>query len=531
VIGTKTLAILTLLGAVVAASLAFGSFAPERLALRGLGTLLFVGCFGLVVGMIVFRFLRLGERSRHYFRWSTESFGWDVNESHFVGGSRRRVVLGENRDGEAFDVSPRARLALCIVIAAVVALVAIGSRALDQLRGAYQGLSSSTSSLYCPEQEAPKPVVKDPNEPGCELIRRAYALGYAKTLGECAPKKETEAKAAQPVCTRRQRDEPALHYSWRLLGRFWDNLHGATRLSYFRQSADDFHKRSSHVGSLATAVGQTLSSAPHASHHIWTNLPDPEDGAFKETTCTARYLRLPHRPTPPPGQLQASKVFEHVLAQLVFEGTYDSPAGNCREYHVHWGAPLDACERLAASPESFLAAEGALGDVQQTLRRWRVAGDLTSLGGPKPAADPASLVSFSCYFEGAARPRASRPVSLGGAKFTADDLGVPPSPRDAALYIDRYDAIGRLLVNGFHYGHLLSEAGLEETSAAGLEPSFAGPDFLLTRLYELDSIDIYLDPAWLLYRPDLLEVYPYERHLKNYVQVFRRQYRRQAARL
>ena len=48
-------------------------------------------------------------------------------------------------------------------------------------------------------------------------------------------------------------------------------------------------------------------------------------------------------------------------------------AAHCREYHVHWGAPVDACERLAASPEAFLRSQGALDDVKGVLERYRVA--------------------------------------------------------------------------------------------------------------------------------------------------------------
>lgn len=229
--------------------------------------------------------------------------------------------------------------------------------------------------------------------------------------------------------------------------------------------------------------------------------------------------------------MRASRVFEHVVAQLLFEGTYDDPAGYCREYHVHWGAPPDACKRLAAKPEAFLAAGSALDSVRATLRRYDVATDLASLGEPKPSAEPASLVTFHCYVEGEAAERTSTSFSYAGRAFTADELHVASSPADATLYVDRYDAVGKLLVKGFHYGTLLSEAGLDQGVSTGLESSFVGPDLLLTRLYELEGIDIYLDPGWLAHRPDLLEVYPYERHLKNYVQVFRRQYRRQTGRL
>ena len=528
-IGAKTLASVTLLVAVVAAAIALGSFTPEHLAARGARTLLLVGCFGVVVGTLAFRFWRFGEKSRHYFRWTTENATWDLSEGHFLGGERRRFVIGENRDGEAFDFSPRSRHLVSVLVASVLALAAIGSRAPEQLGAAYERAASATSA-FCPEEEAKKAPVRDPNEPGCELVRRAYALGYAKSLGDCAPKKGEAGIAARLVCTRRQHDEPILHYSWRLLAGFFDNLHRTTRPGYFKQSLQEFRRRSSRLASLRRAEGEMLTSAPHAAHHIWTNLPDPKDGAFEETSCTNRYLRLPHRPNPPLGAARASRVFEQVVAQLLFEATYDNSAGHCREYHVHWGAPPDACERLVARPEAFLEASSALDDVKATLERHRVASDLASLGEPKPP-DPSWFVSFSCYMEGAGPERTSTPFSLAGRRFTAEKVRVPPSPPDAALYVDRYDAVARLLVSGFHYGNFLSEAGLEQASAGGLQSSFANSDFLLARAYELESIDIYIDPGWIQDRPDLLDVYPYGRHLKNYVEVFRRQYRRERGRL
>jgi len=359
-------------------------------------------------------------------------------------------------------------------------------------------------------------------------------------------KKKEDAKlgvAGDLVCTRRQRDEPFLHYSWRLLAGFFQNLHRNAGVGYFKQSLADFRRRSSRLASLRSAEQEILTSAPHASHHIWTTLPSPGDHAFEETSCTSRYLHLPHRPTPPPGPARASKVFEHVVAQLLFEATYDDAAGRCREYHVHWGAPADACDRLVAHPEAFLQAEGALADVRETLGRYRVSNDLVALGGAVPP-DPASFVSFGCYAEATGEvQRTSAPLTLDGHSFTAARVRVPPSPPDAALFIDKYDAVARLLVNGFHYGTFLSEAGLETAAGAGtgagdagvmgteLESAFATSDFLLTRSYELESLDIYLDPGWLATRPDLLDVYPYARHLKNYVEVFRRQYRREWRRL
>ena len=117
-------------------------------------------------------------------------------------------------------------------------------------------------------------------------------------------------------------------------------------------------------------------------------------------------------------------------------------------------------------------------------------------------------------------------ITKGGRIAVADSEN-----KSASLYSDRYDAVARLLVHGFHYGALLSEAGGEPAAADGLQAAFAGHDFLLTRVHSLDSLDIYLDAGFVAGRPDLLEVYPYERHLKNYVQVFRRQYARVRGRL
>jgi hypothetical protein len=293
----------------------------------------------------------------------------------------------------------------------------------------------------------------------------------------------------------------------------------------------DFRARASHFGALRAAERQVLASAAHASHHIWTNLPDPGDGAFRERTCADRYRLMAHRPTPAPGPQRASQVFEHVVGQLLFEGRYEPAAGYCREYHVHFNAPPDACDRLAKSPEAFLSGASVLSEIRTVLDRQRIGQELAAVGTPRPTLDPSAFVSFQCYMEGDGAGRRSTAFTLDGHRFTAEELRVAPSPPGATLFVDRYDAVAGLLARGFHYGNLLSEAGLAEDSGDGLETSFAGTDYLLTRLYELDSVDLYLDPGWLQRRPDLLEVYPYQRHLKNFVQTFRRQYRRERGRL
>ena len=519
-IGAKTLVTALLATVVIVAALYFGVVAPERLANRGFATLFLAGAFGVVVGTLMFRFWKLGERSQHYFRWATEESQWaSADESHFLGGERRRITIGNNTRDEAWDLPPSVQHVLCVVITLLVALACLDSRALalmDRLGRSRTAISSS----YCPAAEAEAPPTSDPNAPGCELIRRAYALGYASTLGECAAQKKRAEAAA--VCTRRQLDEPLLHYAWRLLQRTWGKMESSASASHFAELKHDFSTRIDHLPELRAAEKQILASAPHAAHHVWTNLPDPGDGAFRESTCSDRYRWLPHRP---PAGASASRVFEHVLAQLLFESRYEPSAGTCREYHVHWGAPLDTCKRLVANPASIVST---LDDVRAVLERYRLGRDVLTRQAQKPL-DPSAFVSFSCYFETDHRERSSYAFDVGGQRFTAEELQAPPA--QGTLAIDRYDAVARLLVRGFHYGALLSEAGLESAPAEGLQAAFAGRDYLLTRLYGLDSVDLYLDAGWLAQRPDLLEVYPYQRHLKNYVQIFRRQYRRERGRL
>src|SRR5262249_53088214 len=161
----------------------------------------------------------------------------------------------------------------------------------------------------------------------------------------------------------------------------------------------------------------------------------------------------------------------------------------------------------------------ALKSVRETLERYSLGKQLESLAARQRPLEPSSIVSFQCYIEGDGPERKSTDFSLDGFRFSAEELHVPASKEGSVVYADRYDAVAKLFVRGFHYGALLSQAGLEQSPAGGTEVSLARRDNLLTRLYGLEGFDIYLDPGWIADRPDLLEVYPYQIHLKNYVQM------------
>ena len=61
--------------------------------------------------------------------------------------------------------------------------------------------------------------------------------------------------------------------------------------------------------------------------------------------------------------------------------------------------------------------------------------------------------------------------------------------------------------------------------------SLESPDYLLSRLETLENVDIFLGNNWVLERKDLLDVYPYHVHLRNYVDSFRDTYRDKHGRL
>jgi hypothetical protein len=526
VIGAKTLALLALAAVGALSAWQLGLLVPDRLLARDPAALVFAGAFGAVVGSFLFRFFRLGERSKTYFRWSRDIATWE-NEAHFLGGERSRITLGQN-EGRAFDLGPRMQLCVCVTLGALLGIACIDARSLALL-ARFQHTFGAASSSYCPEVEMVRHD-NDPNAPGCALIRRAYALGYAKELGECAA---SEARAAEKVCTLRQRDEPLLHYAYRLLEGFAKNASSALSFDSFRKMRRDFDARVAHLETIRGAQRQVLSSAPHAVHQVWTSLAEPPGGAFREQSCADRYRLLPHHPPP---QSSASQVFEHVVAQLLFESRYQPAAGYCREYAVHWNAPEDACRALAADPEGFLARANALAAVRAAIDRWRLGKQLEALGkgASQRALEAQQFLSFQCYVERSGAKgveRTSLPFQLDGFALSAEEVIVPALDAEAKLYIDRYEAVATMFVRGFHYGVLLSEGGYTEARAPEIEATLGGAEFPLSRLFGLENVDLFVDPSWIGKRPDLLEVYPYQMHLRNYVRVFRSQYLRERGRL
>jgi hypothetical protein len=535
-IGAKSVTSALLLVVVSALALGFGA-TPAKLAELGAVEAFAVGFFALLVGGFLFRYFRLHRRSTYYLRHSVDELPWG-DESHFLGTEHRRILVGENR-GDAYDFSPRIHYLIYVALAAWTALLTLDSRAIAALRALPEDLAAQGSE-YCPELRSPSPTAANTQEePGCALIRRAYELGYVKNLGPCAAITET---ARLESCTLRQHDEPILHYAWRRLVLFETAARAETSSERFAESKADFERRLDHLPELFEANRFTVASAARASHHIFTNLPNPggwlsraHGPALDNRDCETRYRRLPSRLE----STSASRHLEHVVAQLLFDTRYAPAVGSCRELTIHWDSPPDICDRLVKSPLEVLDDAGALGEVRNVLERYRVTAELqevlpaaegmSKLSGILRSVTRQRFVSFGCYIEEErASPQfAVRELTLEGQRFTAPEARVPIADSD-----DAHKYVASMLVPSFHYGNLLSEASSGDPLAAGVDAKFfTGQYGYLSRLDYLKDVDIFLGHDWIEERPDLMEVYPYHVHLGNYVATFRSRYRAERGRL
>lgn len=515
-IGAKTLTSVGLLAATTAVAIYSGRLGGDHLAPLDTSVTAVAGALAVVVASAAYRFWRLWERSELYI------------ELFF----RRGFRFGTGARGRVVELPPLGH-GVCYAIASLwIALLPLDNRAVAQLVDFPSKLAGSGSDR-CPVP-GPDQVAGDPARQGCQLVMRAYRLGYATNLGTCAPDQDEE---LPPVCRRRQIDEPAMHYAWRLLtGR------GPSSVDSGGNSGPSFGRRLAAVDELLAAQRDSIVGAPRASHHLFTNLTDPAPSLLpRPGRCLARYARMPHLIDAGTGEAAPGRALEHVLGQLLFNPAYPAVVATCREYTVHWDAPLDACERLARDPTGFLASRDALEPVRAALeRRTRaeLVRTLTDLYGVAAARDsdspdPSHIISFQCLM---VEPEAGdgvveRALELDGHDLVARERRVPaidPAPRGQ---IELARQLAELLAPKFGYGRLVSHESVTLDDSSTAAEALSGSEYLLTRLALLRDVDVFLGHGWIDERPDLLEVYPYHLHLENFIAVFRDHYRRRRGRL
>ena len=465
---------------------------------------------------------------------------------------------------------------------ASVVLGALGNHAAARIAQLPDELAAPAPSEYCmPEPPAgaatataPAPTPPPPVEPpGCALVKRAFALGYAKTLGACAPKQAAPVVISpvtkREVCTRRQLDEPFLHYGFRRVAGAFGAATSVNPVAAAEHRAGEVRTHIDFLAGLLADIHHAITGTPHATHHLWINLPDPHPGELRdrfvgEVRCSQRFADLPLWPAWQPGD--EAKLVEHVLGQLLFATRFGTTA-SCSDYVIHWGAARETCTRLAAAPIAGLAEAGGLAGIRAVLdrrnRQLELAALATALGRQPPPPPPAAsaIVSLSCFIVdpgGAAAGRSAATgttIAIDGDPVGLREIHVSGVRTSGAGPIEVYAQLAILLA-GKGGGSTADAASASAAASPATGPeavalapgaastpaapspatgpeavALAGGDFLLARLDPLIDGDPFHGAGASLDRAELLEVYPFEHHLHGFIDGFRRRYLAQRGRL
>ncbi len=637
-IGIKSLLAVLLAAAALALGAWRGVFDAEHFVHLSAGSAFAIGLFASACAALVGYGWRPGSRSRTAIAFRRAPSRNEARAS-FAG---LAIVDNAVRPRELPALAQRAAL---VLVFATIALGTLGNEATARIASVPGDLAKPSRAEYChpeapPEPDAePEPEALPPpvDQAGCALVKRAYALGYAKTLGSCAPKtitiapvKKTAAKPVE-VCTRRQLDEPFLHYAARKLV---DTTSDAAPVDALAARIHDVRTRLDYARDLLADIRHAVTGTPHASHHLWIDLPDPHPRTLAQRftghpPCATHYADLPLWPawdpsTPP------STVFEHVLGQLLFATRFGTTA-SCSDFTIHWSSAADACTRLVADPAGYLADSDALASIHAVLdRRARQLAmrDLASaLGAPATLPEPPparAVTSLSCLMFDGPRPAVTKTIVVEGETLVVREVHAAPIAPTGSGPVAVYQAVALVLAGSRYAGAasgtvidgplaiddtaaigadgnagLDGDAGPDGPSNAGAGPSggdatvarpdggtgpdgpgtagapgdaaaarpdggapsdgslaangsadrrrastgsaplaasapriqIADPDFPLLALEPLVDADPFLGNAALLDRADLVAVFPFEQHLRAFVDAFRRVYLPQRGRL
>ncbi len=551
----------------------------------------FIGLFSIIFGVGFCKFWRLGEKSIYTIHFVKTKFMPRVANVIFVYKDFSFGISSRIKT-QSSELSATLRKVFCIGIFFNLALITLDNGGFDKLaRFPSEILQSKTG--YCPTEEEEEADNAPPID-GCELIVRAYKLGYAKDLGICEP--ETIDPSKMKVCEKRREDEPYFHHMSRL---FVSSV--KKKLEFFnenraQQIADKFALQLEKLDVLKDYRSYAMSASPRASHHIWTNLPYPVNSfvqkyreVFRPNYCIKQFQNQTNTVwLEDDDERKNSKLLEHVYGQLLFNPKSPITVGFCKEYAIHWNAESDICERLAANPEAVLSEQKVLADVELVLRRHDIANVISSLdeeiraiqkteGSDVAAKKEASedteqlnseatdrnpgkgstnkivtskiakgkqqirkkneLVSFQCFMqtsESASRTIESS-VKLKDTDFLVRTRYFPLIEDKGDSQISMYREFSKVLENRFHYSQLTSRSDISFSSESGIvsadEKLLEEPSYLFSKLQMLENVDIFLGNNWVLEREDLLEVYPYHVHLQNYVSSFRTEYQKSRGRL
>ena len=574
-VGAKSLLAIPLTLVIIVSTMLAGKFAPSYIVRLDPTVLFISGLISVFFGTLFCRFWQIKKGSATYFRFSKDA---TVSENEVVLLARqdKRVLIGNlagySDDRGLGNIAGHQPWELpipihrgCYIAAFFsLALLSFDNRTAELLYASTTKLDPSVSQ-FCPEKEDEEATFAD--DPGCKLIRRAFELGYTKDLGDCGPTKKS--KAQSRVCTLRRRDEPFIHYSWRLLtdpnvksgNELLDSELSEKDLGFVEKLTARFQLQWEHLPTLASLQWTAVSSRPRSSHHIWTNLPPPERGFFyriagffKPRRCIDSSSAVSKNLGEPSWTATSSELLAHAISQMVYSPQYRPTIGYCPEYHVHWDSASNTCTKLSNDPESILDSSNALDSIAEVLTRRRNDAEVADLGrdlqkagalrsrsdiarsrksANHPTASPQSIVSFSCFFvvEDGKNIVTNRDFILSENSFTAREMRVN---RDSSAP-DLYKLLGQLLAPGFQYGGALPASAYASAPAKTTdlidESQLMRPNYPLSQLEVLRDAEIFEGNLWLANRADLLMVFPYQEQLRRLVSSFRNRYRVRRGRL
>ena len=542
----------------------------------------FIGLFSTLFGIGFYYFWKLGEKSVYTIHFVKTNFmpkGGNVifDYKGFSFGISSQVKT------KSVELSRTARKVFCVGIFLNLALITLDNGRFIKLKNFPSEIMESKTG-YCPVKD--ESLEDAPPKEGCELIIRAFKLGYAKDLGVCEPEEIDPAK--MKICEKRREGEPYFYHMTRLLVSSVKQKMDFVQNNKVQQIKDVFDLQLQKIEVLKDYRVYAISASPRASHHIWTNLPYPANALvqtyrevlqpnhcieqFQNQTNTIRVEDDDER--------RDSKFLEHVYGQLLFNPKSKLSVGVCKEYKIHWDSEPGICERLARNPEAVLTEEKVLSEVELVLKRHDIANVILSLDEEiqeidKSSNDPNAaqidvteaternqakepknkivvskiakdkqqirkkneLVSFQCFMRtnGSNNINVEHNVKLKNTDFLVRTRFFPKIENNGESQISMYKEFSRVMEDRFHYSQLNSRSDINQKGEMGDlavdKKQLEEPTFLFSRLEMLQNVDIFLGNNWILEREDLLGVYPYHVHLQNYVDSFRAEYHESRGRL
>jgi len=530
----------------------------------------FIGTFSILLSVSFFSFLRIRYKSEYRFLYTRDQNIPDEGEILLLRYKNHILTIGENKKHEAYEIYPLLQGIIYLLVFINIGLMTFNNRAFHLMKTLPERVDLF-STRYCLEEE--EDPFEDPALQGCQLLIKAYQLGYAKDLGPCEPKREDFGE--DEICPYRRIDEPYLHYMSRLLAQFNETLKENTTKSKFEELKENFNVKVDHIPMLAQYQKHAIKADPRASHHIFTNLPYPEPWVFAKFHdyfspghCIDKYQNLSNSILIDPDDSRAtSKILDHATGHLLFNNRVKISVGFCKEYKIHWKSKENVCNQLANNPEEILERKGILKETRVVLNRYRIKKAYRKLnqflkkdenekkeqeGKKKPLKkhskkkneeekksekkirQPNEIISFQCFIEKEKGKRLDKTYSFqfSGVEFIAREIQFPKLSVRDKMQVFSYTNFSELLAKDFQYDAFVSKAGIEiaEDDSAKIA-ALSQPDYLMTRLELLRNADIFLGHEWIYQRSDLLEVYPFYLHLKQFVGAFRNKYGKDRGRL